>query len=427
MEELTNPKPPQEVVLTYRRPEPEPVVECYVRPLPASMQPSPELPSRRSGRRGLRIFLVSCLALAGVIAVGWGAEQAWSAWKAQYSVQNVPYYYYDYDNSADTEGQPVTIPTYPFGEGASLVVEEAEGEPLSIQEIYRQLNPTVVTVLAQLTDGASVGTGVVFREDGYLLTNYHVVEGGSACMVTFSDNRTYEAKYVAGDADNDLAVLKVDREHLPAATFGDSDALVVGDPVYAIGNPLGVKLRGTLTNGIVSAINRDVDVDGRTMTLLQTNAALNTGNSGGPLINVYGQVVGINTIKMTSRYSNVEGLGFAIPSASIRVLVNDLLSYGAVQPEPALGVMVLRSAEQLTDTLWGIQVQSVNEGSAAEKGGVQEGDYIIEADGVSIESSQELLRVLRQHHVGDEMTLTLWRENQPVEVTVILQAAEETE
>src|SRR5699024_3392078 len=125
---------------------------------------------------------------------------------------------------------------------------------------------------------------------------------------------------------NDLAVLKVDLTGLPAATFGDSDQLVVGDKVYAIGNPLGVELRGTLTDGIVSAINRDVEVDGRTMNLIQTNAALNSGNSGGPLINASGQVVGINTIKMSSSYSNIEGLGFAIPSSSILRLVNDLLA-----------------------------------------------------------------------------------------------------
>jgi len=140
-----------------------------------------------------------------------------------------------------------------------------------------------------------------------------------------------------GDEKNDLAVLKVDGTDLPAAQFGDSDLLVVGDPVYAIGNPLGVELRGTLTDGIVSAINRDVQVDGRTMTLIQTNAALNSGNSGGPLINQYGQVVGINVIKMSSRYSNVEGLGFAIPSASIQRIVNDLLTYGEVKPDAGAG------------------------------------------------------------------------------------------
>ena len=305
-------------------------------------------------------------------------------------------------------------------------MEKSHGAELSTQEIYARLNPAVVTVMAQLEDGMSVGTGVIFTEDGYILTNYHVLEGGSSCTVTLSTDRTYQAFYVAGDAENDLAVLKVDLTSLPAAEFGSSDDLVVGDPVYAIGNPLGVELRGTLTDGIVSAINRDVSVDGRSMTLIQTNAALNSGNSGGPLINAYGQVVGINTIKMTSSYSNVEGLGFAIPSDTIRLLVNDLLTYGEVQPQPTLGVSVSRIGEQLGDDLWGILVQEVVPNSAAEKAGVQVGDFITSANGTSIASSQDLMKIRRECRVGDALTLTLYRDGELTDVTLILQAEDET-
>ena len=236
------------------------------------------------------------------------------------------------------------------------------------------MNPSVVTVMVQLDDSVSVGTGVIFRADGYILTNYHVLAGGGQdCTVAMDTGRTYEAQYVAGDRRNDLAVLKVELTGLPAATFGDSDQLVVGDKVYAIGNPLGVELRSLLTDGIVSAINRDVQVDGRTMTLVQTSAALNSGNSGGPLINACGQVVGINTIKMSSDYSNVEGLGFAIPSASIRRLVNDLLTYGEVRPEPSFGVTVLQTGTRLEDDIWGLQVLEVTPGSAADLAGIREG------------------------------------------------------
>ena len=255
------------------------------------------------------VFVVFCLLLAAAAGGAWGLQYFLA------DGNGGDPFYYDYENPEESASQEITIPTYPYGEGASLTVEKSHGEALSTQEIYRRLNPSVVTVMAQMEDGMSVGTGVIFTEDGYILTNYHVLEGGSSCTVTLSNDRTYEALYVAGDADNDLAVLKVDLTGLPAAEFGSSDELVVGDPVYAIGNPLGVELRGTLTDGIVSAINRDVWVEGRSMSLIQTNAALNTGNSGGPLINAYGQVVGINTIKMTSSYSNVEGLPFPlIPS-----------------------------------------------------------------------------------------------------------------
>lgn len=311
----------------------------------------------------------------GVAAGSW----IWYLLPAGSSADPFEYRYdHGWEEEEDASGA-VTIPTYPFGEGAVLEVETDHGRELTAQEIYQRVNPSVVTVMVQLDDSVSVGTGVIFRADGYILTNYHVLAGGRDCTVAMDTGRTYEARYVAGDERNDLAVLKVELTGLPAATFGDSDQLVVGDKVYAIGNPLGVELRGTLTDGIVSAINRDVQVDGRTMTLVQTNAALNSGNSGGPLINACGQVVGINTIKMSSDYSNVEGLGFAIPSASIRRLVNDLLTYGEVRPEPSFGVTVLQTGTRLEDDIWGLQVLEVTPGSAADLAGIREGDFVLAA------------------------------------------------
>lgn len=265
---------------------------------------------------------------------------------------------------------------------------------------------------------------MIFREDGYILTNYHVLEGGQDCTVALSNNRSYEAQYVAGDAKNDLAVIKVDLQGLPAAEFGNSDLLTVGDPVYAIGNPLGTELRGTLTDGIVSAINRNVQVEGRTMTLIQTNAALNSGNSGGPLINVYGQVVGINTIKMSSAYSNIEGLGFAIPSSSVEYLVNDLLTYGKVRPEPVLGVSVSMLGIEVEEGVWGIQVLGVTPGSAADLAGVQIDDFIVSAGGSEISSSQDLMRVRQKYHVGEELPLTLWRDGEYWETSLTLTQGE---
>ena len=156
------------------------------------------------------------------------------------------------------------------------------------------------------------------------------------------------------------------------------------------------------------------------MSLIQTNAALNTGNSGGPLINAYGQVVGINTIKMSSDYSNVEGLGFAIPSASIRRLVNDLLTYGEVRPEPSFGVTVLQTGTRLEDDIWGLQVLEVTPGSAADLAGIREGDFVLAAGGRPVETSQELLRIRRQLYVGDQVTMEIWRDGERMEVTLTL-------
>ena len=410
---------PEEVVETYRQPVPGEVVERYSRPLPGRMTPPPPAERRKKRRTGLWIFLI-CL----TVAVGIGAG-LW-IWDIFFADDPKDPFEYDYDFGWEEDAsasQEITIPTYPTGEGVVLEVETDHGPELTAQEIYQRVNPSVVTVLAQLDGSVSVGTGVIFRSDGYILTNHHVLAGGRDCSITLDTGQSYEARYVAGDERNDLAVLKVELTGLPAATFGDSDQLAVGDRVYAIGNPLGVELRGTLTDGIVSAINRDVWVDGRTMTLIQTNAALNSGNSGGPLINAYGQVVGINTIKMSSSYSNIEGLGFAIPSASIRRLVNDLLTYGEVQPEPTFGVTVNQLGTWLEEDLRGIQVIDVTAGSAADLAGIRTGDFILSAAGTPVNSSQDLLRVRRGLYVDDQVTMEIWRDGQRLEVTLELNDA----
>ena len=410
---------PEEVVETDRQPVPGEVVERYSRPLPGRMTPPPPAERRKKRRTGLWIFLI-CL----TVAVGIGAG-LW-IWDIFFADDPKDPFEYDYDFRWEEDAsasQEITIPTYPTGEGVMLEVETDHGPELTAQEIYQRVNPSVVTVLAQLDGSVSVGTGVIFRSDGYILTNHHVLAGGRDCSITLDTGQSYEARYVAGDERNDLAVLKVELTGLPAATFGDSDQLAVGDRVYAIGNPLGVELRGTLTDGIVSAINRDVWVDGRTMTLIQTNAALNSGNSGGPLINAYGQVVGINTIKMSSSYSNIEGLGFAIPSASIRRLVNDLLTYGEVQPEPTFGVTVNQLGTWLEEDLRGIQVIDVTAGSAADLAGIRTGDFILSAAGTPVNSSQDLLRVRRGLYVGDQVTMEIWRDGQRLEVTLELNDA----
>jgi len=421
--ELTG-RVPGEVVEVYRQREHREVVECYTRPLPTALLPkpvtvsAPQLPKKRS-KRGFVIFLC-CLAVMTLLAlVGW--------FFTHYTVQVTFPGSGPSVHMEEARGE-ITIPVWSAGQGAELEVVRETEEQLPIQEIYRRVNPSVVGVMAQLDRGASVGTGVIFTEDGYILTNYHVVAGGSMCLVILEDGYQYEAMYVAGDEKCDLAVLKIEETGLPAAVFGDSDSLVVGDPVYAIGNPLGMELRGTLTDGIVSAINRDVVVDGQTMTVIQTNAALNTGNSGGPLIDQYGRVVGINTAKMSIAQrdsASVEGLGFAIPTATLERVVNDLLTYGEVQPEPLLGISVYNTATRLEEDLWGAGIDSVVPGGAGEKAGLRAGDCILSIDGEEILTSQDVLRARRRYHLGDEMQMTIWRDGEVFDVTLELDQAAE--
>ena len=408
---------PGEVVEIYRR-GPKEVVETYSRPLPG-FGAEPPKPPRKRRKTGLWVFL-GCLAAAALLALG-----AWYLGLRDSESRRQDQFEYDYDDQQDQErADDITIPVWPAGQGAELNVLRDHGEALTAREVYQLVNPAVVSVLAQLEgETMSGGTGVIFTQNGYIVTNYHVVEGGRDCMVIMSNGYTCPALYVAGDAESDLAVLKVDETGLPFAEFGDSDLLTVGDPAYAIGSPLGLELRSTLTDGIISAVDRAVEVDGRTMTLIQTNAALNNGNSGGPLINEYGQVVGINTIKMTSSRSNVEGLGFAIPTATLDLLVNELLTDGQVrqEPEPLLGVTVVRAGVELEPGVWGIEVLDVTDGSAGDLAGVREGDFILSAGGMETTCSRELLKIRRKYNVGDQLPMTLWRDGERLEVTLELE------
>ena len=417
---------PGEVVETYRQPDPREVVEVYTRPLPGVYLPKRQespLPAKRKKRKGLWIFM-GCLCVALVLAVA-----AFVLSRAQNRAHDRDRFeeYYG-EIFEELEPKEVTIPTWPTGRGVELTVLREHGEPLTAQEIYRLVNPSVVQVMVEVGNKMSLGTGVIFTEDGYILTNYHVVEGGSDCYIALDTGKSYQASYVAGDPVSDLAVLKVDGRGLPAAEFGESDLLTVGDKVYAIGNPLGYELWGTMTDGIVSAVDRDVQVDGRTMTLIQTNAALNSGNSGGPLINEYGQVVGLNVIKMSSSYFSIEGLGFASPSATMDRVVDDLLTTGEPQPQPVLGLSVRLEATQLSDRSQGLEVVEITPGGAADRAGVQVGDYVLSAAGHPLETSEDLLWVRRQKRLGDELDMTLWRDGEIVEVTLSLQESmEETE
>ena len=301
-----------------------------------------------------------------------------------------------------------------------------EEDALCLQDIYSSVIDSVVSISSMTSSGTSSGTGIIMSSDGYVITNHHVITGALVISVLTNDNQEYEAALVGSDEMSDLAVLKIDARGLQAAEFGDSSKLRVGDSVVAIGDPLGVQLRGTMTNGIISAINRDLTVGDRTMTLIQTNAALNNGNSGGPLINCYGQVIGINTVKMSSYYTataSVEGLGFAIPISVAKPIIDELIENGYVAGRPAIGISgdslpsYYRTYYRLPD---GVYVTSVNEGSDAKAKGIREGDIVTAINGERISSIDELNTVKNQYAAGDEVTLTIYRSGTYYEVTVTL-------
>lgn len=419
-ENMAQTNAPQEVVLRYEAPV-TPIVERYVQPTPLpGRKNAPPSPSRR--RKGLKIFLfcmLGLIVLSGAITALWygGVFDRYTSYDdGRFEHRGEPNYY-DSDDHGET-----TIKRLPNTDKVKLRYSETHGKELSIQEIYQKVNPSTVTVLTGMSDGsAMVGTGVIFTEDGYILTNAHVIAGGSECYVVLDTGENHRARLLGLDEEKDLAVIKIDAAGLPAAEFGDSDALTVGDPVYAIGNPLGVELRGTLTDGIVSAINRDVYVDGVTMTLIQTNAALNNGNSGGPLINVYGQVVGINTMKMgSSSTTSVEGLGFAIPIASTAYMINDLIAYGEIHGEVMIGVSVQTVPVTLDSGETALLIMDVTPGGPGDEAGLREGDLLLKADGEALTKSADLLRIRRRHDAGETLTLTYERNEKRSTVDVIL-------
>ena len=326
-------------------------------------------------------------------------------------------------NDGDSDAE--TICTDPDDSDCSIPQVELETSPqsipnvpqeggMSLQEIYDKNMPSVVSIICTKSDGQSTGTGVVLSPDGYIVTNAHVVEDAQSVSVLLTDGQTHRAVLVGADTVSDLAVLNIDADGLSAAEFGDSAALRVGDSVAAIGDPLGVEFRGTMTNGIVSAINRDVTSGGRTMTLIQTNAALNSGNSGGPLINCYGQVVGINTMKIGvfTDSSGVEGIGFAIPSTTVREIANQLISQGYVSGRPSLGLtgQTVSTFDQYYFRLpAGVYIETVDEGSPAARLGIESGDILVQVGDTRITSADDLETVLYQYQVGDTVTIRIVR------------------
>ena len=300
----------------------------------------------------------------------------------------------------------------------------AEGG-ISLQEIYEKNIPTVVSIRSLRGSREATGTGVIVSDTGYIVTNNHVVRDAQAISVQLTDERTFSAELVGQDSISDLAVLFIDADNLTAAEFGDSSALRVGDTVAAIGDPLGINLRGTMTDGIVSAINRDVTAGGRTLTLIQTNAALNSGNSGGPLINCFGQVVGINAMKIGTFTDNagVEGLGFAIPSTTVKDIVDQIISQGYVSGRPTLGIR----GESLSNFYQhyyglpaGLFITELETAGPAQAAGMSLGDILLSIDNTRIYTMEDMNQALYAYNVGDTVTLNVFSAGQQYAVELEL-------
>ncbi len=320
-------------------------------------------------------------------------------------------------------------PTLPTLADSATATPMATGGTLTIPQVYDTVSPAVVTILCNTQSGGylqsqmSSGSGIILRQDGYIVTNNHVISGATKITVNTIAGQSFEAKLVGADERTDLAVLKVDaKQALPYATLGDSSKIRVGDMALAIGNPLKEELAGTLTVGYISAINRSMVIDGRQMTMIQTDAAINPGNSGGALLNLQGHVIGINTAKSTGY--DVEGLGFAIPVNEARPIIESIIENGYVTGRVVIGITgqdITEAIAKANDLPVGVYVRDVLVGSAAEKAGIMAGDVITECDGKKVASVDEINTIRDTHKVGEAMKMTIYRNGKTKTVTLTLQ------
>ena len=348
-------------------------------------------------------------------------------------------------------------------EQKSLIELASRTDSMSLPDAVDKVMPAVVGISSQFsvptqsyssdwffgmpfgTDGSggqtqqktatATGTGIVMTSDGYIITNAHVIYDteedtnygkAQSVSVLMSDKTNYDASIIGYDTDTDIAVLKIDASGLTPADFGNSDDLKVGELVLAIGNPLGFELFGSVTSGIVSALNREISVNDKQMSLIQTDAPINNGNSGGPLVNSYGQVVGINSAKMSSTYTSatVEGLGFAIPIVQAKSIIDDLINYGYVKGRAQLGLTSI-AIDESTSNLYGIPVglyvRSVTPNGAADLAGIAAGDVIIGVDDEAVSTTDKLKEIISKHKAGEEITVKINRNGKDYDIKVTLQ------
>ena len=302
-------------------------------------------------------------------------------------------------------------------------------QTLSVMEIAEQGKAAVVAITTQMTVTdffgqvgrvPSAGSGFIITDDGYIVTNNHVVRGAVSITVVLDQGDAYEARLVGTDQNNDIAVLKIEADHLPTVFLGDSADVQVGELAVAIGNPLG-ELSNTVTAGVISGLDREITIDGQTLRLLQTDAAINSGNSGGALFNSFGEVIGINTAKSSG--TGIEGLGFAIPISHAAPIIESLIQNGYVAGRPKIGISTREISAQMAeyyDLVEGVLVAFVEPGSSADEAGVRRGDIVIKTNGIETLTTDKINEIKNQLQPGDELVLTVVRDGETLELTLVL-------
>lgn len=381
--------------------------------------PAPESPKKRGffHRTAVKVTaLILACAVAGGLA-GWGGAAIAGSSTSRTAIQQ-------------SSRQPV-----------SVQVKNVDGQTkMEPAEVYASVvnsavsincSATSTNIFGQQTQTASSGSGFIITEDGYVVTNYHVVSGASSVEVTLYNGDTYDATVIGGDSDYDVAVLKIEATGLQPVTLGESADVNVGDTVLAIGNPLG-ELTFSMSQGIVSSCDRAINVDGTPFNMIQVDCSINPGNSGGPLVNLYGKVVGIVSAKYSTYSSTtVEGLGFAIPISDVRSIITDIMENGAVTDKAYMAITAGTMNEQMAaqfniDVTEGVFVYSVVEGGAGDKAGLRLGDVITKMGDKTLTSRQDLSAAMKGYRAGDTVTLTVYRGGQYIEVELTFDTQPQT-
>lgn len=368
------------------------------------MSQKPHTPKNKKHSRGLALGLcgvaAACLLFAGGAVVG---NMAFGGNANS-----------DSGASASTSDSAPTlqINSKPESDSSNSSDNYDTADGMAGEDIYKKVNPSVVSVISTTSEGTGSGSGVIMSNDGYIITNNHVVDGAQSVSVQLSDGTSLDAKIIGTDEQTDLAVIKVTpTSDLTAAEFGDSDELEPGEYAYAIGSPGGVQFANTITGGRISAINRDLTVNDRVMTLIQTDASINNGNSGGALINKYGQVVGITSAKLSGNAfgsATVEGMGFAIPINTAKDIVDELIQNGYVSGRPSIGITG-QNVESADGKVSGVQVYSIDSRAKAASEGLQVGDVITAVDGTPTPDMDKVNELKQDKKAGDKLTLSVYR------------------